>query len=38
MRYRNPALAMGGDDAGREYRHVVTDPALVRRMISAATG
>ena len=38
MRYRNPALAMGGDDPGREYRHVVTDPALVRRMIAAANG
>ena len=36
MRYRNPALAMGGDDADREYRHTVTDPDRVRRMIAAA--
>lgn len=36
MRYRNPALAMGGDDPGREYRHTVTDPARVRAMIAAA--
>jgi len=36
MRYRNPALAMGGDDTSREYRHTVTDPARVRRMIAAA--
>ncbi len=36
MRYRNPALAMGGDDANREYRHTVTDPDRVRRMIAAA--
>jgi len=36
MRYRNPALAMGGDDTSREYRHTVTDPARIRRMIAAA--
>lgn len=36
MRYRNPALAMGGDDPEREYRHTVTDPARVRAMIAAA--
>ncbi len=36
MRYRNPALAMGGDDTSREYRHTVTDAARVRRMIAAA--
>jgi len=36
MRYRNPALAMGGDDPDREYRHTVTDPARIRRMIAAA--
>ena len=38
MRYRNPALAMGGDDPEREYRHTVTDPARVRAMIAAARG
>jgi copper homeostasis protein len=38
MRFRNPALAMGGDDPGREYRHVVTDPARVRAVIAAARG
>ena len=36
MRYRNPALAMGGDDPDREYRHTITDPARVRAMIGAA--
>ncbi len=36
MRYRNPALAMGGDDKEREYRHTVTDPARVRAVIAAA--
>jgi len=36
MRYRNPALAMGGSDPDREYRHTVTDPARVRAMIAAA--
>ncbi len=35
MRYRNPALTMGGDDPGREYRYTVTDPARVRAMIAA---
>lgn len=38
MRFRNSSLAMGGDDPGREFRHTVTDPALVRRMIAAARG
>ena len=38
MGYRNPALAMGGDDPEREYRHTVTDPARVRAMIAAARG
>lgn len=36
MRYRNPALAMGGDDPDREYRHTVTDPARVRAVIATA--
>lgn len=36
MRYRNPALAMGGDDPEREYRHTITDPARVRAVIAAA--
>jgi copper homeostasis protein len=36
MRHRNPALAMGGDDPGREYRRTVTDPALVRAVIAAS--
>lgn len=36
MRHRNPALAMGGDDPDREYRHTITDPALVRAVIAAA--
>ncbi len=38
MAYRNPALAMGGDDPEREYRHTLTDPAQVRAMIAAARG
>lgn len=38
MGYRNPALAMGGDNPEREYRHTVTDPARVRAMIAAARG
>jgi copper homeostasis protein len=36
MRHRNPALAMGGDDPDREYRHTITDPARVRAVIAAA--
>lgn len=36
MRHRNPALAMGGDDPGREYRRTVTDPARVRAVIAAS--
>ena len=38
MRYRNPALAMGGSDPEREYRHTVTDPARVRAVVAAARG
>jgi len=38
MRYRNPALAMGGSDPEREYRHTVTDPVRVRAVIAAARG
>lgn len=35
MRYRKPALAMGGVPAEREYERTVTDPALVRATIAA---
>lgn len=38
MRYRNPALAMGGSDPEREYRHTVTDPFRVRAVIAAVRG
>jgi copper homeostasis protein len=36
MRYRNPAIAMGGSDAEREYRRTVTDADMVARTIRAA--
>ena len=36
MLFRNPALAMGGADAAREYQRVLTDPHLVRATIAAA--
>jgi copper homeostasis protein len=36
MRFRNPALAMGGDDPDREYRHERTDSARVAATIAAA--
>ena len=36
MRFRNPALAMGGTDPAREYRRTVTDPARVAATIRAA--
>jgi copper homeostasis protein len=36
MRWRNPAVGMGGaDDLGREYHITVTDPHLVRATIAA---
>ncbi len=38
MVYRNPAIAMGGDDPEREYRIGVTDPDAVRATIAAARG
>lgn len=36
MRYRNPHVGMGGADLDREYRHTVTDEALVAATIAAA--
>ena len=38
MRYRNPALAMGGVPAEREYERTVTDPDRVRATIAAVRG
>jgi copper homeostasis protein len=36
MRYRNPAVGMGGTEKDREYTNTVTDPELVRATIQAA--
>ena len=36
MRWRNPAVGMGGSDLDREYRLTVTDPERVRAIIAAA--
>ena len=36
MRYRNPHVGMGGTDLDREYRHTLTDGALVAATIAAA--
>ena len=36
MRYRNPHVGMGGTDLDREYRHTLTDEALVAATIAVA--